>query len=128
MFRDNLDGKGIYFIENWKKIYVTENEKDLLLNGCKYENWEVIETPEYLEKIENEEKQKDINNLKELTKKSIENLAKYDAVNRMYEASELKTHELTLLENKGQELLEEITIAKTNAIEKYGIEVLEELL
>lgn len=104
-----------YAIKWDEKILVTENNKNSL-QWYKFIQEEISE------------REKDIQNLKELTKKSIDNLAKYDAIDRMYEVSELKTHELALLENKWKELLEEITIAKTNAIEKYGIEVLEELL
>lgn len=109
-------------------VNFTQEQIIKLQNGCKYENGEIVTSPEYLEKIEKEEKDLVIKNLKELSDKSIKNLALFDATQRMYETNELKTHELNLLEHRGQELLEEINIAKSEAIEKYGIEILEELL
>ncbi len=116
-------------VHGWMTIKLN-NKSELikLQNWCKYENGEIVISPEYLEKIEKKEKDLAIKNLKELSNKSIKNLALFDATERMYEPSELKTHELNLLEHRGQELLEEINIAKSEAIEKYGIEILEELL
>ena len=125
-FFDKLDGKGIYFIENWEKIYVTENEKDLLFNGCKYENGEIIETSEYKEsQMKAEIKQADLEFQKavkeltvEYTPEEVSSFAKKEEEAKKVLADNTYVSEFltgTLLEWETQEELAEKIIANANA-------------
>jgi len=55
-FFDKLDGKGIFTEVNGEKVYVTEEEKEKILQGCDIVDGKVVETEEYLEKAKQEKR------------------------------------------------------------------------
>ncbi len=132
-----------YLIENWKLIWSCENkitqqwcetieinftqeQINKLQNGCKYENGEIIETPEYLEKQMKAEIQKaDFEFQKavqeltaEYTPEEINSFPKKEEEAKKVLADENYVSEFltaTLLEWESQEVLSEKIIENANA-------------
>lgn len=132
----------IVFNEKWEAIYIGSNKSisnwiqsesynfskedvDKLRYWCKYINWEIVETLEYQEI----QKEKDLIKIKEIIKRGDENLRKFNAIKTIDENKDAnKAYKLSLLEQKAKEIEAEYLAEEAILIEKYWIEILNNLL
>lgn len=117
-------------VKDWVTIQLdNQSDIDKLQNGCKYENGEIIETPEYLEKISNIEKEESLKKIKEVIAKWDENMRKFNATQAIDENKDPnKEYKIWLIHEKAQIIENEYLQLEKKLVEKYWREILKELL